>query len=405
MVRDSSVVERWIHNPQVASSILAPAPKFAGLQPTETKMNYKRLLTFGLLALALAVSCFAQNPSGWAGDYNALNFAYGVTASAPPLTVVTGSAAGAHSITVDFGQVGLGDGRVIQPFAVGTYVTIGSGATYERTALSAVTCSTPAIYASCSITATWTYAHGQGERVSSGSLGLQEAMNYAAAQGGGTVAVDTAWTKAGGITSYITNASYPSSATVFVTIKDNRNGTPVYYSKFNAAPGSQRVITADIKTYAGAMTSGTLVAVRGAVTIPTGGSVASGVYLYGTQGKAITGTGTFAGTSLAGLYGQLDVTGGTISAGHVAAVQANIYGANSGTIPMEGIYIEHAGGAVINSFIQTFGKTTYVFDFSSNSHNQMSTSCTPSAVTGTTGGLKVLVDGVVRWIPLAATCT
>jgi len=111
------------------------------------------------------------------------------------------------------------------------------------------------------------------------------------------------------------------------------------------------------------------------------------------------------GTAVAGVYGQIDVSSGTLSGGNNAAVQANIYGANSSTWTyLNGIYVEHAGGGVINSFARFFGKSTYVFDFESNAHNQMSSTCTPSAVTGTTGGLKILVDGVVRWIPLAATC-
>ncbi len=134
-----------------------------------------------------------------------------------------------------------------------------------------------------------------------------------------------------------------------------------------------------------------------------GGACSGTAYLYGVQGKAFTGANTWTGTALAGAYAPLDVSSGTITSGHVAAIQANIYGANSGTIPMEGIYVEHAGGGVINSFLQCFGKSTYVFDFASNTHNQMSTTGTPGAVTGGTGWLKVLVEGAVRYIPLASS--
>jgi hypothetical protein len=154
------------------------------------------------------------------------------------------------------------------------------------------------------------------------------------------------------------------------------------------------------------MTSGNLVGVRGAVTMATGSTI-SGAYLYGTQGKAVTGTGTFSGTSLAGIYGQLDVTGGTVSAGNVGAVQANIYGYNSGTSTIiNAIYTEAAGGGVISSHVRMFGKATYVFDIETNTYTpEANTTCTPSAVTGTTGGIKVRVDGTARWIPLAATCS
>jgi hypothetical protein len=113
------------------------------------------------------------------------------------------------------------------------------------------------------------------------------------------------------------------------------------------------------------------------------------------------------GTALAGVYGQVDVTGGTLSGGNNAAVQANIYGANSSTwTNLNGVYIESAGGGIINAHIRMFGKASYVFDIETNVHSpEANTSCTPSAVTGATGGIKVLVDGTARWIPLAATCS
>uniref|UniRef100_A0A6M3K493 Uncharacterized protein n=1 Tax=viral metagenome TaxID=1070528 RepID=A0A6M3K493_9ZZZZ len=164
----------------------------------------------------------------------------------------------------------------------------------------------------------------------------------------------------------------------------------------DAAPGTCRAIVGSATTFT-TMTADNIVGVRGDVTMA--GATSGTSYLYGAQGKAITGANTFTGTALAGLYGQIDITGGTITSGHVAAIQANIYGANSGTIPMEGIYIESAGGGVINSFIQCFGKSTYVFDFASNTHTQMGTAGT---VTTNAGYLTVLVEGSVRYIGLGS---
>uniref|UniRef100_A0A6M3XTP7 Uncharacterized protein n=1 Tax=viral metagenome TaxID=1070528 RepID=A0A6M3XTP7_9ZZZZ len=168
------------------------------------------------------------------------------------------------------------------------------------------------------------------------------------------------------------------------------------YTSASATPGTVRTLVGDMTTYS-SMSSGNLVGIRGTVTMAGNNT---GGYLYGAQGKAITGAYSFAGTVLAGLYGQIDVSGGTITSGHVAAIQANIYGANSGSIPMEGIYIESAGGGVINSFIQCFGKSDYVFDVASNTHVQMSTTGTVGS-TASKGWLKVLVEGSVRYIPLA----
>jgi hypothetical protein len=177
------------------------------------------------------------------------------------------------------------------------------------------------------------------------------------------------------------------------------------FTAASATPGTYREIRGEVTTYS-TMTSGNLVGVRGAVTMPAASTV-SGGYLYGAQGKAITGTGTFSGTDMFGLYGQLDVTGGTVSGGHVAPLSGNIYGYNTGTSTvLNNLYLEAAGGGVINAQIQTFGKAVYWMDIQTNTHPiEANTTCTPSAVTGATGGIHVLVDGVARYIPLAATCS
>jgi len=165
----------------------------------------------------------------------------------------------------------------------------------------------------------------------------------------------------------------------------------------SATPGTSRAIYGKYTTFT-TMTSGNLVGVRGEVTM--GGNGSGTAYVYGCQGKAIVGATTWTGTSLCGLYGQIDVAGSTITSGHVAAIQANIYGATSGTIPMEGIYVEHAGGGVINSLIQLFGKSTYVFDIASNTHDNVATTGT---VTTDDGYIKVNIDGSTRYIGLGAT--
>lgn len=172
------------------------------------------------------------------------------------------------------------------------------------------------------------------------------------------------------------------------------------------ATGTYRVLRGEITTFS-TFTSGNLVGVRGAVTIAAGATV-SGGYLYGNQGKLITGTGIITGGNQFGLFGQLDVTGATLtSPGHIAALSGNIFGYNSGTsTSLNNLYLEAAGGGVINSHIQVFGKATWVLDIQTNAHTpEANTTCTPSAVTGATGGIRVRIDGVDGWIPRAATCT
>jgi hypothetical protein len=146
-----------------------------------------------------------------------------------------------------------------------------------------------------------------------------------------------------------------------------------------------------------AWTSGTAMGLAGRITC--GGTVSGGSYIYGTQGKVTIGAFATSGI-VAGVYGQLDVTGSTISAGNISPVQSNLYGYNAGTSTiLTGLYIEHAGGGVINSGIRIFGKSTYVLDIETNVHTQVSTTGTAAATTSK-GWLKVLVDGVVRYIPL-----
>ena len=162
---------------------------------------------------------------------------------------------------------------------------------------------------------------------------------------------------------------------------------------------SGRILTGS--TTLPAWSSGTAMGVAGRVT--GGGTIAFGSYIYGTQGKVTVGAYATSG-NVAGVYGQLDVTGSTITTGNIAPVQANIYGYNSGTSTvLTGLYVEHAGGGVIQSLARFFGKSTYVFDIVSNTHPNVSLTGTPGSVTGGTGWIKVLIDGSARYIPLASS--
>jgi hypothetical protein len=158
---------------------------------------------------------------------------------------------------------------------------------------------------------------------------------------------------------------------------------------------SGRAFTA--QTTLPAWTTGTAICLAGRATC--GGTVSAGTYIYGTQGKVTVGAFATSGV-VAGLYGQLDVTGSTISAGNISPIQSNLYGYTTGTSTiLTGLYIEHAGGGVINSGIRIFGKCTYVLDVETNVHNQVSTTGTAGS-TAAKGWLKILVDGVARYIPL-----
>lgn len=109
---------------------------------------------------------------------------------------------------------------------------------------------------------------------------------------------------------------------------------------------------------------------------------------------------------LAAVEGKFDLGTATLTSGHIAPLQSNIVNPPASALTtVDLVYAESAGGNPINSFFKAFGKSTYVFDFNSNVNPQVSSSCTPSAVTGATGGLMVNANGTTRWIPLAATCS
>lgn len=130
------------------------------------------------------------------GILNAADFAYGTAISdAPPLQVVQGSTStGAYTILCSPASIKTAAGLSI-PITANTPITIGSDSGIETVTPTAV--STDSL-GRLLITATFTYAHGTGAQVRSGDYGLQEAAEYAKANGGGCVALSPAWFSAKG---------------------------------------------------------------------------------------------------------------------------------------------------------------------------------------------------------------
>lgn len=100
-----------------------------------------------------------------------------------------GGTSGAYSITVFKPSITLRDGRVVYPFSTTAPITIGQGSAKETVTPSSVAnCSgiNPAgTY--CTITATFSNAHGKGDIIVSGDNGIQEAISDARRNGGGNV--------------------------------------------------------------------------------------------------------------------------------------------------------------------------------------------------------------------------
>ena len=160
----------------------------------------------------------------FARQYNASEFAYGVNTLVGPIMVINGPAAtGSGTLILAFGYITLSDGTVVNPLATSASIAVGAGSSYEVVTPSAVSASTPLVYASCTVTATFSNLHGNGDQISSGTYGLQEAINFANSQGGGTVIVDSGWTKMGGTTAILNAATLPANGSV--QILDNRAGS------------------------------------------------------------------------------------------------------------------------------------------------------------------------------------
>jgi len=160
----------------------------------------------------------------FAGYFRAYNFAFGIIPSVGALRVDqnTQTPAGGTTITVPQAYFSTDDAvYVAQPVATTASLTIGSGASQETFTPSSVSYS--GTQATITYATGFTYAHGEGDIIASGTIGLQEAINYASGQGGGIVVVDSKWAAAGGTTAMIAAATLPSSGKV--VIQDNRGGS------------------------------------------------------------------------------------------------------------------------------------------------------------------------------------
>lgn len=139
-------------------------------------------------------------------------------------TVYSGSTGtGSYTISLYAPTITLPDGRQILPFGFSAVATenvaippitignLGSGTQETVTPTATSGCNVPnqgaAAQGLCQITATFTYPHGRGDLIVSGDFGWQEAMNDAAANGGG----DVHWIVDCGIVTLSTSATTTTS--------------------------------------------------------------------------------------------------------------------------------------------------------------------------------------------------
>jgi hypothetical protein len=216
--------------------------------------------------------------------------------------VVAGSnaASATGTLTVQNGFVTTVDGLKFTPFNTNAPVTIinASGADTQTPSAVSTNVFSNVYGQTATVTATtWTYAHAPGDRVNSGTAGLQEALNFASAIGGGEVLVDAAWYAQGGTATILAAATVPAS----VSILDVSAGS-VTMSKTVTIPAAS-ILTLNSVGYplVAAPGAGNLIVVDRLIVQcnPLTAAFANGGNLtaaYGTQAAQIACTGTIAAT-------------------------------------------------------------------------------------------------------------
>lgn len=147
----------------------------------------------------------------------------------------------------------------------------------------------------------------------------------------------------------------------------------VHLTMASATPGAVRSLFGQMTTFT-SMTSGTLMGLRGETDIAPSCAVSGTTFLYGAEGKVVLGSGSSVDVGsgyVCGAIGQLDVSAGTITSGHVAPLIASLQaGATLLNPNINAIYAEvppYGSGGGANSFLQGFGSVSAGLDFSAMS--------------------------------------
>ena len=327
-----------------------------------------------------------KEPLFFAGQYRAVSFAYGVVPDVPGLEVdqpgSVGTITSTQTLSVACGTVTLQDGTILSPLAVNTQVIVGTGANADTVTVSAVSVGTPQIYQSANFTAaTFTHAHGVGDRVSSATVGLQEAINYAASQGGGIVIVDAAWTQAGGTAAIFAAAVIPPT----VSIDDTRNG--LIASASNTV-GAVAQLAAPTAVSTSAATYGLLTTAATGGTIPASGTYRLGVtYVDALGGETSLSIDTNALATIA------------VSAGSTNTISLTSPAALAGAVGYR-VYMTAAAGGTLTEILYPVGNAAIVGTAASAA--VLGPYGLPSFAIGTPVTINAIITGTAK-VPAANT--
>ena len=319
-----------------------------------------------LLSLVVCLPAHAQSNS----VYNATVYAY--------TTQVTqaNSATGSSSLLAN--PTGFVQGIPFLPYNTNASITINrNAATAETITPSALTACYPNSL-TCTLSATFTFKHVAGESIQSGTFGLQEAINVAAAAGSGTVLIDASWRGPTG-NALITSAHGSTN----VLIQDNRNPSGATFYQWNgsvyAASGGGSTFTLNGCTGACNVTGDSTITVSpGGQSIGLHVTAAAGIQSINgdtTSAQAITCTGTGltcpttsgtttitlaggagTGSVVSALFGQI---GGYASTGTAISGVPNLFSLNPSwsLAQMNGLF-SRFGGTLITSYSLTSNVVT-----------------------------------------------
>lgn len=325
-----------------------------------------------------------KNPTFFAGIYRAANYAYGIVADIPGLIVDLPGGIAANTATqtlsVAFGQVALPDGTYISPLAVGTPIIVGTGSNADTVTPTAVSNSTPQVYQSSNFTATtFAHQHGTGDKISSATVGLQEALNAAAGAGGGVVIVDAAWYLLGGTAAIIAAAIVHDT----VGIWDTSTGGP--FVGASLVPTTTTPLAAPT-----ALTTAT--SANGQITgNTTGGTIgASGAYRLG-----VTYVDAFGGeTTLSIDTASTAVV--TVSGGTTNSITVSSPAALTGAVGYR-VYMTAASGASLSEILYPQGNAAITGTAASGNVGAL-----PSFAIGTPVTINAIITGTAK-VPSQAT--
>ena len=149
--------------------------------------------------------------------------------------------------------------------------------------------------------------------------------------------------------------------------------------------------------------TGSVAAVRGAVTTDSGGTLGSGSFVYGVQGKLVLNGTLNSGSGFnAGVFAQLDTSGAGFAhtSGYLAPIIAD-FGATahlSADALADMIVLLNTTTSLINSILKTEAKANYLFDLNDLGQGNY---IVASAVGGSQNKkLAILVNGTPYFIPL-----